>query len=222
MLSRRALLLSLARGEPTSDSGGTGGTVEQRSTGKPPAFPTFHRFHPAKSASCLDEGHHQGGMEAEIDERAALAADSVPACYLDAWARFQCQRPCSVDFDAWWQAIVDAGLFLDAWGAVAATMQWTAGELFDVPRADRPGGLVWQLRGERVMALGEDHAGLTDGHIVTRGVARSTACTASSEGEGEGLSGQGGKGLPGQDGKASSNQEDVEIAPPRRMVRGRI
>ena len=49
-----------------------------------------------------------------------------------------------------------------------------------------------------------------------------TACTASSEGEGEGPFGQGGKGLPGQDGKASSNQEDVEIAPPRRMLRGRI
>src|SRR5271168_5506018 len=30
-----------------------------------------------------------------IEERAALAADSVPACYLDAWARLQCQWPLS-------------------------------------------------------------------------------------------------------------------------------
>lgn len=49
-----------------------------------------------------------------------------------------------------------------------------------------------------------------------------TACTAVPEGEGEGLSGQGRKGLLGQDEKASSNQEDVEIAPPRRMLRGTI
>jgi hypothetical protein len=31
-----------------------------------------------------------------IEERAALAADRVPACYLDACARLQCQRPLSV------------------------------------------------------------------------------------------------------------------------------
>jgi hypothetical protein len=34
-------------------------------------------------------------------------------------------------------------------------MRWTAGELFDVPRDGRPGGLVWQLKGERVGTLGE-------------------------------------------------------------------
>src|SRR5208283_4525901 len=28
-----------------------------------------------------------------IEERAGLAADSVPACYLDAWARLNCQKP---------------------------------------------------------------------------------------------------------------------------------
>ena len=31
-----------------------------------------------------------------IEERAALAADSVPTCYLDAWAQLQCHRPLSV------------------------------------------------------------------------------------------------------------------------------
>ena len=31
-----------------------------------------------------------------IEERAGLAADRVPACYLDAWARLQCQRALSV------------------------------------------------------------------------------------------------------------------------------
>src|SRR5271165_2692385 len=31
-----------------------------------------------------------------IEERAGLAADSVPACYLDAWARLNHQKPASV------------------------------------------------------------------------------------------------------------------------------
>src|SRR5271166_214721 len=59
-----------------------------------------------------------------------------------------------------------AGAFLDAWGADAATMQWSAGELFDVPRHGRRGGLVWELRGERVAALGEDGARLSGGRVL--------------------------------------------------------
>jgi len=43
------------------------------------------------------------------------------------------------------------------------------GELFDVPRDGRPGGLVWQLKGECVDALGEDRAGLDDGRTIKRG-----------------------------------------------------
>ena len=89
-----------------------------------------------------------------IEERAAMAADRVPACYLDAWARLQCQRPFSIDLDAWRRAINDAGLFLDAWGADAAAMRWSAGELFDVPRAGRPGGLVWRLKGATRRSVG--------------------------------------------------------------------
>jgi hypothetical protein len=107
-----------------------------------------------------------------IAERAALAADSVPACYLDAWARLQCQRPSSVDPVAWRRAIDDAGLFLGAWGADAATMRWTPGELFDVPRDGQPGGLVWRLTGGRVSALGEDRARLSDGRIIRRAEAK--------------------------------------------------
>lgn len=104
-----------------------------------------------------------------IEERAALAAECVPACYLDAWARFQCQRPVSIDLDAWLQAINDAGLFLDAWGADAGAMQWSAGQLFYVPRVGRPGGLVWQLGRERVNALGEHQARLANGRTIKRG-----------------------------------------------------
>jgi hypothetical protein len=105
-----------------------------------------------------------------IEERAALAADRVPACYLDAWARLNHQKPANVSEAEWRLALDDGGRFLDAWGADAARMRWTAGELFDVPRGGRPGGLVWQLKGGRADALGEDRVGLADGRTIKRGV----------------------------------------------------
>ena len=103
-----------------------------------------------------------------LDERAALAVDSVPTRYLDAWALLQAQRPLCVTEEAWRLAIDDAGVFLDAWGARAASLQWRAGELFDVPRDGRLGGLAWQLRGARVEALEADHATLADGRQFVR------------------------------------------------------
>jgi hypothetical protein len=107
-----------------------------------------------------------------IEERAALAADSMPACYLDGWARLQCQRPFSTAESEWQRALDDGGRFLDAWGADAATMLWLAGELFDVPGDGRPGGLIWQLKGERVTALDKDRAQLADGRTISRGARR--------------------------------------------------
>jgi hypothetical protein len=104
-----------------------------------------------------------------IEERAGMAADRVPACYLDAWARLNCQKPAGVSEAEWRLALDDGGRFLDAWGADAAAMQWSAGELFDVPRHGRRGGLVWEFRGERLAALGEDRARLSDGRTLKRG-----------------------------------------------------
>src|SRR5277367_6787948 len=83
-----------------------------------------------------------------VEERAAMAADSVPAIYLDAWARLQVQRPLSVTEDDWRSAVDGAGLFLDAWSEHAASMGWDACNLFDVPRQGRSGGFIWQLRRE--------------------------------------------------------------------------
>jgi hypothetical protein len=65
----------------------------------------------------------------------------------------------------------DAGLFLDGLGTEAAAMGWSAGELFDVPRAGRLGGLVWQLNRAGVEALGADHVRATDGRMILRGLA---------------------------------------------------
>ena len=101
-------------------------------------------------------------------ERAALAADSVPAVYLDAWARMQCQRPVNVDPETWQQAVADAGLFLDRFGKQAAAWGWLPGDLFDVPDADRPGGFAWFIAGNTVTAFGPEHARLSDQRIFDR------------------------------------------------------
>jgi hypothetical protein len=95
--------------------------------------------------------------EPEIEERAALAADSVPSLYLDAWARLQGQRPAHMSEDRWQRALKDAGLFLDAWGAQAVELGWAPSELFDPPA-----GLVWFIEGDRVNAFGEQNV-RTDG-----------------------------------------------------------
>jgi hypothetical protein len=98
-----------------------------------------------------------------IEERAALAADSVPACYLDAWARLQCQRPSYAPEEAWRRAIDDAGRFLDAWGGEAAEAGWTPGELFDAVT-----GFVWRFAGQGVESLSADHVRLSDGRTILR------------------------------------------------------
>lgn len=118
-----------------------------------------------RSNVAIVAGHHG----AEIEERAGLAADRVPHCYLDAWARLNHQKPASLSEAEWRLALDDGGRFLDAWGADAATMRWTAGELFAVPRGGCAGGLAWQLKGARVVALGEERTQLTDGRIIRRG-----------------------------------------------------
>src|SRR5277367_904704 len=103
-----------------------------------------------------------------IEERAALVSEACPAPYADTFARLNHQKPITVSDAQWSRALDDAGRFLDDWGAEAAAMQWGAGELFDVPREGRPGGLVWQLRGERVEALGADHARTENGRTIER------------------------------------------------------
>ncbi len=100
------------------------------------------------SVAILDSTGPDG---AEIDERAGIASDSVPALFLDAWARLNHQKPFAVSEAEWRRALDDGGRFLDAWGEDAAALGWTPGDLFDVTA-----GLVWRLAGERVEA--NDHA----------------------------------------------------------------
>jgi hypothetical protein len=97
-----------------------------------------------------------------------MAMASVPERYLDAWARFQLQCPGGVTEQAWRQAIDDAGRFLDEWGKLAVEFRWTPGDLFDVPRDGKPGGLVWFLGGESVQAIGPRRMVTQDGRVFNR------------------------------------------------------
>ena len=107
--------------------------------------------------------------EAAILERAGLCADSVPAIYLDAWARLNCKKPLRVSEAEWRQALDDGGRFLDAWGWVCGSgWEWSAGELFDIPSAISEGGLIWRLGGALVEVYGPDHVRLSDGRTIKR------------------------------------------------------
>ena len=103
-----------------------------------------------------------------IEERKAFCAGAVPAIYLDAWARLNHQKPMRVSEAEWYRAVDDGGRFFDVWGSLAALWGWTVAELFDVPRDRQRGGLIWQAEGERVEALGADHARLADGRTIMR------------------------------------------------------
>jgi hypothetical protein len=129
---------------------------------------------PATTATLLQERPNRSRVAivaayrgVEVEERAGLAADSVPAVYLDAWARLNCQKPFLVREGEWRLALDDGGQFLDAWGNKAAKMGWTPGELFD-----RPSGLVWRLAGERVVAMSEDSARVSSGRFSSSDAAR--------------------------------------------------
>ena len=76
--------------------------------------------------------------------------------YRDAFARLKCQRPIAVSDDVWRQAIYDAGLLFDAWSTpLFEQFQWSANDIFAVPRDGKAGGLVWFCAGETVRPSGQ-------------------------------------------------------------------
>lgn len=169
---RLARLCRIASGgAPTLPSNGV--TVAPAVTPKKPGVTPVTPVTPSVTGKgkgdqvCVAILDSAGRDVAEIDERAGVASDSVPALYLDAWARLNCQKPATVSVTEWRLALDDGGRFLDAWGSEAAKFRWTPGELFD------PGdGLVWRLAGEHVRAIGADRAWLSDHSIVLRSQTR--------------------------------------------------
>jgi hypothetical protein len=105
----------------------------------------------------------EGPDLAEIVERVGMAADRVPAIYLENWARLNYRGPPSIAEADWRRALADGGLFLDGWAGAAAALGWTAADVFAVA-----GGLVWRLAGRSVEALYRDRARLDDGRSLER------------------------------------------------------
>lgn len=94
------------------------------------------------------------------ERTAILEADGgVPRVYADAFAVLMDRCPDGADEARWWQAIDDAGRFLDAWGDRAADLGWTAADLFDWSRS-RCSGLAWEMAGRDVLALTKTTAAL--------------------------------------------------------------
>ncbi len=84
----------------------------------------------------------------------------------DALAALECKCPAYVDVERWQQCIENARRFLQSWGGQAEALGWTARDLFGLhippieshPSYDRLSrydatGLLWLLRGRRVLAL---------------------------------------------------------------------
>ena len=86
----------------------------------------------------------------DVAERAAIAIEDgrVPPAYADAWAAFQTRKPGHVSEAEWFQAVDDAGRFLDEWAGLALDFGWRQSDIFG------PDGLAWFCAGERVRALG--------------------------------------------------------------------
>jgi hypothetical protein len=96
-------------------------------------------------------------------------APSSPVAAAFAALRQRC--PDLVDGAAWQRIVEDSRRFLADWGAEAERLGWTADDIFGLPPVpERPAwnysrlarldqvGLIWLLRGRRVVALSADQA----------------------------------------------------------------
>ena len=72
----------------------------------------------------------EGDLRAAIEERAGLATDRIPPCYLDDWSTLNHQKPARVSDAVWRLALDDGGRFLDRWGRRAVELDWRSAEFF--------------------------------------------------------------------------------------------
>jgi hypothetical protein len=114
-------------------------------------------------------------FEADQAEREAIALElgEVPQAYAAAFAQIQAHPPEDIPAGRWELVVNDAGLFLDRWGKQAERLGWTVEDLFGLhPRAPMLRydhmGLLWTLRGERVVALTATEARLSGGLAYRR------------------------------------------------------
>ena len=120
--------------------------------------------------SALTPGGATISPEIDEAEREAIAIElgGVPIIYAPEFARLQAHPPTEIQRDRWDQFINDAGLFFDRWGKQAEAFGWRPDELFGLDpvapmaRYDRM-GLIWMLKGERVVALAATEVKLSGG-----------------------------------------------------------
>lgn len=165
------------------------GTSAALSARKSSLFQVFHVF----------QVEHD---EFAVAERAAIAVQDgkIPPAYADAWAVFQVRKPGHVSAAAWFQAVDNAGRFLDEWAGLALDFGWRPSDIFGSD------GLAWFCAGERVRSLGPDNAITAFGRIFTRFTGRSLP-----RGTGNTAEGHAGAGAiihwPGQLGWAEAPQD---------------
>jgi hypothetical protein len=172
MQNRRALLISLARGEAvakSSGTGGTGGTVEHSSALKAPAFHQFHQFHPENSVPRkeVERVNRQIGIEADREERAAILEyeAGLPRPWAEPFARILCAAPDDDIGGSVRQRVLDAALtFADQWSGKALALGWDVNDVFGLHPASPCAGddcraLAWLLaHGAKVVAIFADGA----------------------------------------------------------------
>jgi len=124
-------------------------------------------------------------LVASVASVATTQRNEIPTrqhAYSAALATLEARVPERVDRVDWEQAVADAKRFLVQWGEQAEALGWTARDLFglhEVPDKPSPTyrrlsrydetGLVWLLKGRKVVALTETTAaiGCPSGHILT-------------------------------------------------------
>lgn len=115
----------------------------------------------------VSHGMRQSGLSEtppsalDLTERAAIIQEAakVPRDWADGFAKLEAMGPPrGVDHAAWLAVLNAAGRFLDQWGAKAAALGWTAGELFGLDpnaplnrRDDR--GAAFFLANAEVLAI---------------------------------------------------------------------
>jgi len=97
----------------------------------------------------------------------------LPEVYQKAMVAIEAACPNGVPVERWQRALADAGSFFALWGDTAERLGWTADDLFGLhptaplSRMDHM-GLVWLLKGERVVRLTATEARLGRGNAYYR------------------------------------------------------
>jgi hypothetical protein len=106
-----------------------------------------------------DEPTPEEEKRAQLLEREAFSAieGGVHPTFVAGFAKLQMSQPGGKTEAEWHQAINDAGLFLDVFGAKAAAFGWSSDDVFSGH------GLAWALKGATVTAITPTGASLSDG-----------------------------------------------------------